>query len=470
MRTPSLSRASCYVSFLAILVFSIVLYTSTSARSHILGFLTPHAGHKSWLLGSKKGAQEDTNIHPIDHLISLAQTSFDFLKAAEAHSLHAAAAHYRKKRGRRPPPGFEAWYEYATSRNAVIIESFWDQIYEDLAPFWSVEPALLRKITHVFSPKVSVREGKVEAQAHDVYEKLDAWVDMFRTLAEDVRVRLPDVDIPLNVNDEPALLVPWETVDTAISMARRILVDPKDVVTNYTGFESIEELTANFTFDPEWLGPQLTHPASHLGPRPLWSLVRPACPPWTTARKEHVLDDIWDSEGETSLQQVPATLLPLELPESSHKGYASSWINATDSCEWPNGQGLHSAFVAPKAMSVSRKLLLLFGDSKLSMSSEILIPGAQEWTATNSGPSNSTLTWAEKPNKLFWRGLATQGREPQRYWRRFQRHRLVSMLNATHVEIAEASIHSGNESTVGCWICKHLSTVPSERVPSQNSG
>ncbi|KAJ4365039.1 hypothetical protein N0V83_008655 [Neocucurbitaria cava] len=412
-------------------------------------------------------------VHPIEHLMSKAEGRFiQMMLVVQTDSLRDAADAYRKKRGRHPPPGFDAWYKYAASHEAVVIEDFWDQIYQDLAPFWSFEPVLLRKQGHVFSPKLSIRDAKVEAHAYNVYPKLDIWADMLRTLVENENVTLPDMDIPFNVDDEPALLVPWETVDTAVSLARPLLLDSTDVSTEYSGLEDVGTLAADFTFDPEWLGARLTHPDSHLGPRPLWSLVRPACPPGSPARSGHVFNDIWDPEGATSEDHSATALLPLQLPEGTLKGYAENWTRTIDACQQPNLQGLHGAFVTPNAMKVATKLFPLFGDTKLSMSSEILIPGATEWNRSASLSSASNDTWKDKAEKLYWRGPVTQGHDPARYWQRFHRHRLVSMLNATHVEIAEASIHSGNESSVGVGYAKTFKLLPANEyhLKSQTGG
>jgi hypothetical protein len=88
---------------------------------------------------------------------------------------------------------------------------------------------------------------------------------MLRTLAKRPGVKLPDLDIPVNVNDGPAMLVPWEVLDTAVSMARPYLLESVDVVSNFASLEDVEELTANFTFDPEWKGPRLTHQREYSG-------------------------------------------------------------------------------------------------------------------------------------------------------------------------------------------------------------
>jgi hypothetical protein len=448
-----------------------MLYTLGWTREDGLEVFRPGIGPGTWL-DWKSGVSDEVEsveaqlpegLHPIEFLMSQAGKHFDALIATETTTLHHAAAQYRKKRGRHPPPGFEAWYAYAVESGAVVIESLWDQIYEDLKPFWGVDPVVLRKQTHAFSPKISIRNGEVESSTGNAYEKLDIWVDMLRTLAKHPQIKLPDADIPVNVNDEPAMLVPWEILDTVVSIARPMMLKPEDIISDYRGLEDIEELAANFTFDPEWLGPRLIHPASHLGPRPFWSLVRPACPPGSAARKTHVFNDIWDPEGETSEKHSAAALLPTELPGEGLRGYRKSFANVVDACQQPNLQGLHSAFVSPNSMSVTRKLFPLFGDSKLAMSSEILIPGAKEWNlsiASSDSPDTPDTPWDKRVNKLLWRGPRTQSRDSARYWQRFQRERFVSMLNATHVEIAEASIHSGNESTVGVGYASNFRLLP----------
>lgn len=79
-------------------------------------------------------------------------------------------------------------------------------------------------------PVVSIRNGTVTTKARNANAKLDSWVEMLGTLASDPHVDLPSVDIPVNVNDETGLLVPWDIVDTASSFARLRIIDAKDVI------------------------------------------------------------------------------------------------------------------------------------------------------------------------------------------------------------------------------------------------
>ncbi|OAL47092.1 hypothetical protein IQ07DRAFT_515895 [Pyrenochaeta sp. DS3sAY3a] len=404
--------------------------------------------------GDEKEGEVGAGVHPIEFLMESAEKKFTALMKEQTHSLQTAADQYRKRRGRHPPPGFDAWHRYAVSMNATIVEPFWDQIYADLEPFWSIPPVELRKQAHVYSPKISIRNGTVHAHTNNVYPRLDIWADLLANLAGSIHFNVPDMDIPFSANDEPAMMAPWEVIDTALSFSRRMFVDPRDAITTFDreDKEDLEKLTEGY--------------------KPLWSLVRPACPPESLARKEHLFQDIWDPEGDTKEEHSATALLPLELLEGTLQGYIKNWTTAADACEHPNLQGIHGAFVAPNQMNIATKLFPIFGDSKMPFSNEILIPGAMEWNVTDAVGALDSVPWEQKETKMFWRGSATTGHDPERYWKRFHRQRLVSMLNATHIEIAEASIHSGNESTVGVGYAKNFRLLPANEyhLRSQTGG
>ena len=472
MKIPASWRALWYVILLSAMTLVTVLYTLTWARGTTLrdygfnlgsGWHKPNSGKNATVVSGSVEAGLPPGMHPIEHLMKLAKKRMEKVERNGIHSLEQAAAQYRKLRGRHPPPGFEEWYKYADSHNAIINERFWDQIYHDLAPFWSLDPTTLREQAHIFSPKIEVRDGKIESKSYNEDGKMAMWKDLLIALAKDPQMKLPDIDIPLNINEEPAMLVPWETIDTAMSSVRKMMLEPKDTTIKFSGLEDIENLTVDYDWKPEWLGPRLTHPASHLGPRPLWSLIRPACGPDTPVRLGKVYDDIWDPEGETREEHSATALLPHDLYEGTLNGYRMNWTRSIDACEAPNLQGLHSAFVAPKQMGVATKLFPLFGDTKFSMSNEILLPGAADWNTSSPSTDGTTLSWDERENKLFWRGLAPAARDPKRFWQRFQNERLVSMMNATHVEIAEASVHTGNESTVGVGYARNFRLLPANQ-------
>ena len=82
--------------------------------------------------------------HPLDDVIDEARKIHEDRISHGPTSLHGVVHAYRERRGRHPPPGFDKWYARALSTKSAMVESFFDQIYEDLEPFWGLEPASIR--------------------------------------------------------------------------------------------------------------------------------------------------------------------------------------------------------------------------------------------------------------------------------------------------------------------------------------
>jgi hypothetical protein len=410
----------------------------------------------------------DNPAHPMEQLMTAAEKSFALQLASQPTSLASAASNYRTRRGRHPPPNFDAWHGYATSHSALIPESFFDEIYTDLAPFWGVNVYELRRTISTFRPRISVVNGTADSKVKNSYKNLEAAVDLLNELLRSDRVELPDVEMPFNVGEEVGMLVPWGDVATAVEFAglRPGMLRAEEVVQGFTsaspaparGKGGNEEVKME-TFDPEWKDGRLRHGMSkeNFGPRPLWSLVRPACPPFSPTRKEELWADIWHKEGHMKEEHSAAALLPLEEPEGSFEGYVRNWSAAGDVCEQPRLQGLHGAFVAPEEISVTQKLFPLFSASKMGVSGEILLPSSSGF---NGSTTWRLMPWEEKKNRLYWRGPATGGRNSAGNWQRFHRQRFVAMLNATHVEIAEGLLHAGNESMVGLGYARNFRLLP----------
>lgn len=441
------------LTLVSLLLCLLVVYTATWGRTDAYfpsnldpwghSHIAPVAAASSRPNEGDGGQELGKAEHPIEALMRTAQLHLDVLIAEHSTSLNDAAKKYREKRGRHPPPYFDVWYKFASARNSVIPERFFDQIYHDLNPFWSVEVPTLQRRTSGFSPKITVRNGSVEPSAERSYERVQDVVAMLNELAKEVE--LPDMDIPVNANDEVAMLVPWETMETTVEFSRKFMPAPKSVVSTFS--PTHEGSLGGKAFDPEWLDDRLHRKPGgpYLGRRPLWSLVRPACPPGSSARMEPLMADVWNPEGHTNLEHSVAALLPFEPPNNSSEGYVANWTVASDICKRPDMQGLHGDFVSPKAMSITQKFFPLFSTSKMSTSNEILIPSLHSINASLT----SSVPWHSKDAKLHWRGPASGGVNSKLNWRRMHRHRFVSMLNATHVEIAEGMLHVGNESTVG---------------------
>jgi hypothetical protein len=324
----------------------------------------------------------------------------------------------------------------------------------------------LRRAVSTFSTRISIVNGTVDAERKASYKSLEVVADLVNGLVRSEGVEIPDIELPFNVGKEVGMLVPWSDLSTALEFANLGpgMPAPGEVVQEFTipppvAVESGEGEKKASTFDPEWKDGRLRHGMTkeNFGPRPLWSLVRPACSPSSPTRKEELWADIWHKEGHTKEEHSAAALLPLDFPDGSFSGYVRNWSAAGGVCSRPWLQGLHGAFVAPEEMSITQKLFPLFSASKMGVSGEILLPTASGF---NESTTRRLIPWAEKKNKLYWRGPATGGRNSATNWQRFHRHRFVAMCNASHVEIAEGLLHAGNESLVGLGYARNFRLFP----------
>ena len=212
--------------------------------------LTGPGGSTSWRFGSK---------HPIDDLVRAAEHVFATTLARSTNTLPAAAATYRKRRGRHPPPGFEKWYQFAVENNVVIVEEFWDQIYHDLEPFWGVKPAQIRKDARDFEMRIEVRDRKATTDSDWFWTKI--WLDMIQTIEH----LLPDMDLAINAMDEPRIMVPWEEMNVYMQKAAetRKIPDVRSVVTQFSKLPPHEETPEDAPEEARLLE------QSH-GPQPIW--------------------------------------------------------------------------------------------------------------------------------------------------------------------------------------------------------
>jgi hypothetical protein len=168
--------------------------------------------------------------HPIDELIGAAEKTFEDLLKKESHDLKSAAAEYRNRRGRHPPPGFDVWFKFAQDNGAVMVEDFFDQIYHDLGPFWGLQPSLMRKEAWSYEMNINVRNHNASTGSGWF------WTQIWLNLTQTIEHLLPDVDIALNAMDEPRIVVPWEEIDKymEIERATRNMPPPSEVVSDFS--------------------------------------------------------------------------------------------------------------------------------------------------------------------------------------------------------------------------------------------
>ncbi|KAF4625760.1 hypothetical protein G7Y89_g12405 [Cudoniella acicularis] len=351
---------------------------------------------------------------PIDELIEKAEKSFEDILRKESHDLATAAAEYRKRRGRHPPPGFDVWFAFAQENNAVIVEDFFDQIYHDLSPFWGQPPAMMRREAWESDITINIRDQQAKTGSEFFWTQI--WLNMIQGI-EDM---LPDMDLALNAMDEPRIVVPWEEMDRLMEIERstRWMPPPSGVISNFQTLGPVP--------DPD----VAVQPKNFTETRPFWQVAIRGCHPNSLARQAALVEDF---------NQTPTISLE-NTAKHTHRGYVSNFTLATDFCHQPDLQSLHGMMINPLSVSETKVLFPMFGGSKLPTNNEILLPAPMYWSNEErfTGGDDKGAPWAEKIDKAMWRGVATGGKNKEDNWKGFQRHRFVAMTNATKISGAES--------------------------------
>ena len=395
--------------------------------------------------------------HPIPVIVTDARRRHRARLSQRSTSLEQALAAYRQRRQRHPPPGFDKWVQHALDTDAVLIESFWDRIYHDLAPFWALDPSEMSRRADGWEHVILVRKGKASFIGN--VEGRVPWMQLWTSLVDQVASHLPDMDIPINMMDEPRLLVQWERISELVEEERRkrrftpksqartkfsknvafkLNKDDDDLDSVYTG-------TAKGRFKTKWYD-KLT---------PYWELLRLACPPSSPARSALAINDF----------STPTLVPPDYAPGYTFAGYVVNFTASADPCTQPHLRGMHGSLVLPISLSTSQDLLPIFGGSKLQANNEILLPGAM-YLSSDRAYSDGNYhgpRWAKKKDSLVWRGDATGGQNTPENWAHFHRHRLVQMLNGTVVSAIEAEAQTNPAAMAQTFALPPQDTYPSAR-------
>lgn len=359
--------------------------------------------------------------HPIQKLMKDARARHDEKLSRRSYDLNDAAAKYRAARGRHPPPGFEHWFQAALDTNSVVVEDFYDRIYKDLTPFWGLDIDNVRNRAHAWPWVVRVRNGTASGDGN--VEGRVPWLQLWTGLVGEFADRMPDVDMPINYMDEPRLLVPHNEIAKLVAREEdeRAMPPAAMVSADFKGLEKVDKAKPD-TYDPKWSGPSDSA---------YWTLAAKTCGPRSPSYGVEAMTDF----------SKPAEFPQNYDPDYATDGYIFNWTSATDPCQQPHLRQLHGTFVEPVSLSSTSELIPLFGGSKLPMNNEILIPGAMYLTDDEfySGGDSHGPPWQQKKDGIVWRGDASGGRARPESWHHFHRHRLIDMLNATSVGIAEQS-------------------------------
>lgn len=381
--------------------------------------------------------------HPIDMLIFNGRVAHAHFVhgAARSTDLQEAIENYKTRYNMLPPPGFAEWHTFAQQRDSLIIDDY-DQIYEDVFPFWGLEPAEIRRRTwrEVQNPwneisMIKIRSGVASIQ--DPVLPTHRWMlDGIIKMMDPFVKFLPDMDLAFNLFDESRVAVPYESMQELKRKAkinaqaqRAKTVSPLWSPDRASGWQAVEEgkilAETDFTI------------ASFRDT--FYDFGSVGCPPWSAARK----DRVWNKKNICTSCVQPHSL----------GQFISNWTVAGDVCHQPDLAHLHGFYMSPSAFKGSHKLMPVFSQGKPGGFNDILYPSA--WNYVDkvkydpaTPPSSRINTpilgtrdeeqpvvysdppFAEKEPTLFWRGSTTEGFAADgTSWHGMVRQRLVHLAN-----------------------------------------
>ena len=365
--------------------------------------------------------------HPISKLMAEADERWRAYNENRSTTFKGTVATYRRRYGRHPPPGFEKWYRFARERKVHNIDDF-DQIMDDLRPFWAVPPLEIRSLAaHMWETEgdavsaIHVRNGKiVKVNSHGSWRP-----ETMASMIEGFVKHLPDMDIAINLFDQPRVMVPWEDLqrllDTEVK-SRQMLPNTSNEFTakleGLLSWEMDQEADDSPRENAGWFDER--------GQR-FMDVIRAACPP-----KSHANNGMNVSSAEATWKHIDS-------------GIVTNFNLSTDLCTMgPEIEDKHGLLIAPSSLTLTKRLVPIFNECKLNVNNDILFPANMYWKHDDryEYEGSHDAKWEEKEDTLLWRGVTSGGVQYEDNWERMHRQRLVLLTNHTEMYHKNVSLYT----------------------------
>ncbi|KAI9687214.1 MAG: hypothetical protein M1822_002257 [Bathelium mastoideum] len=299
----------------------------------------------------------------------------------------------------------------------------YDQIHDDLIPFWGLSPQEIRQRTWdmISNPTngvggILIRSGRadvapnVESQHKGLLEGAVRMINKFAR-------HLPDMDLAINLIDSPRVAVPFSHLESM----RKAGIRNEDDRANKGRFFSGDR-AGQWPVLPD--GPVESPPMfeDYAGHEVFSKWGSASCPTLSPSR----LQRNWD---------LSRLCTSCARPHSDHSGaFVSNWTLAQDPCHQPDLGSLHGLYVSPPSFRPSHHLLPVFSHSKAQGFQDIIYPSVEEYTASGDAVYAPTEEhpdppFADKEPTLFFRGAASEGiTTGNNAWRSFLRQRFLYLL------------------------------------------
>jgi hypothetical protein len=238
---------------------------------------------------------------------------------------------------------------------------------------------------------------------------------------------LPDMDLIFNLNDEPRVAVPWETMSEMKEVGTSQTLAADEHVFN--GW-SIDRGTGWDLFEVS--GETSETVFTDFAVSPIWDKANQICAPSSAARSTR----IWDRHN---------TCLGCTRPHSLGQ-FVSDWAVAGDICHQPDLAHLHGFFTGPASWKMSTQLVPLFSQSSVPGFGDIVFPSPWNYLdKVEYAPSEEhpDVPYPEKENTIFWIGSTSEGISINGQWQGMVRQRLTHLINNNTQNSVSVLMRSG---------------------------
>ncbi|WVQ73253.1 hypothetical protein IAR50_002821 [Cryptococcus sp. DSM 104548] len=167
--------------------------------------------------------------HPIPLLLDLGEKRWEELLSRQSRTLEEAVREYMRRYGRRPPRGFDKWWDFAMRHNLVLPDEY-DRINLDLAPFLALPKEEMKRrremvdnMSETFT--LVVKNGSVDIEIKDegglnwggTLPRASDTATLLRAFSE----HLPDMRATFSIFDQPQIYLSWARRGSLVNLGLR---------------------------------------------------------------------------------------------------------------------------------------------------------------------------------------------------------------------------------------------------------